>query len=263
MCHGTHGEWGGTHSWDMLPANTSWSQGLFTGVALEMGVDLELEFPGVRFLRLPEQGTINSVTETIGVYSPHPSGDQNSKISVWAGLVPSLQRRVWFRPPSQLPTGGQQPLDCIHLTLVCPPSSHSCPFPWTIPLLTRTAGIGFKTHLDNPWLAHLQVLNQFLCICKGLISKWGHILKSWMDMNSGQDNVQSTTAVNTYIPEKQNRIDWTAPHLYVFLFTQAYSSLFPGTCLDLSSLAWPTVPPHKWVSVDTHDDLGLSPGLVN
>ena len=139
---------------------------------------------------------------------PSPSGGQNSEISVWAELVPSLQRRVRSRPPSQLPTGGQQPLDCTHLTLVSPPSSHSCPFPWTIPLLTRTAGIGFKAHLDNPWLAHLQVLNQFLCICKDLISKRGHILKSWMDMNSGQDNIQSTTAVNTYIPEKQeNRLD--------------------------------------------------------
>ena len=107
---------------------------------------------------------------------PSPSGGQNSEISVWAELVPSLQRRVRSRPPSQLPTGGQQPLDCTHLTLVSPPSSHSCPFPWTIPLLTRTAGIGFKAHLDNPWLAHLQVLNQFLCICKDLISKRGHIL---------------------------------------------------------------------------------------
>lgn len=36
-----------------------------------------------------------------------------------------------------------------------------------------------------------------------------------MDMNSGQDNVQSTIAVDTYILEKL-RIDWTAPHLYVF-----------------------------------------------
>lgn len=36
-----------------------------------MGVDLELEFPGARFLGLPEQGTTNSVTETT-VYSPHP-----------------------------------------------------------------------------------------------------------------------------------------------------------------------------------------------
>ena len=152
---------------------------------------------------------------------PSPSGGQNSEISVWAGLVPCLQRRVWSRPSSQLPTGGQQPLDCTHLTLVSPASSHSCPFPWIIPLLTWTAGTGFKAHQDNPWLAHLPVLNQFLCICKDLISKWGRILKSWMDMNSGQDNVQSTIAVNTYILEKQNRLDCPT-----FVCFSVYTALF-------------------------------------
>ena len=49
-------------------------------------------------------------------------------------------------------------LICVYVNIPMPPSY-------------ETLAIAFTAHLDNPWLAHLQVLNQFLCICKDLISK--------------------------------------------------------------------------------------------
>lgn len=96
------------------------------------GGRLELEFPGARFLGLPEQkGTTNSVTETT-VYSPHPLEARIPKSVCGQGWsLFSKESLIQVILPA---SGGQQPLDCTHLTLVSPASSHSCPFPWIIPL---------------------------------------------------------------------------------------------------------------------------------